>query len=44
MKPAVRVQRLGRPLRVFEVALKHIWALDAHLDGVEVAEETLVLL
>lgn len=33
VKPAVSVQRLGRPLWVFEVALKHIWSLHTHLDG-----------
>lgn len=33
VKPAVCVQRLGRPLRVFEVALEHVWSLHTNLDG-----------
>lgn len=33
MKPAVCVQRLGRPLRVLEVALEDVWTLDADLVG-----------
>jgi len=35
VKPAVRVQRLGRPLRVFEVALEHVGALHTNL-GTEI--------
>lgn len=32
VKPALSVQRLGSPLWVFKVALKHVWALYTHLD------------
>lgn len=33
VEPAVRVQRLGSPLWILKVALKHVRSLHTHLDG-----------